>query len=480
MYEADTSLNTDQEPLLNITRMYRFLSEYARDSIMFFDVAGQILEFNRTALQTYGYLREEMIGMNIDKIRSPETAHLIKAQMQQALNQGVMFETMHRRKDGAVFPVEVSAIGADLNGKRVIMSIVRDITLRVKADTELRKLSTAVEQSPCSVVITDINGNIEYVNPKFTQTTGYLPAEAIGKNPRILKSGHQPPAVYEEMWRAITAGEEWQGEFQNISKSGTLFWESASISGIRDATGKITHYLAIKEDITPRKHMEDSIRRDMELASRIQRGLLPADLDNRFLQVRTIYRPHHHVGGDLFGYSWDEKSATLSGYIADVMGHGVGTALQAAALRALFYQAEEQKRSPAETLRWINSRIPAYFTEDTFAAAVYFQFDFIRKLLVFAVAGINHLFAWSKQFAGLVTRPGIYLGIIEEYEYEDHTVNLHSGDSFIFLTDGLFDLIADRHGFACLPRGKHWDFLHALAAENKMTDDASALYIAIN
>src|SRR5271169_7147422 len=88
----------------------------------------------------------------------------------------------------------------------------------------LRKFSRAVEQSPASVVITDTDGNIEYVNPKFTRVTGYAPDEVLGMNPRILKSGEQPPEVYRELWETITAGREWRGEFHNRKKNGDLFW----------------------------------------------------------------------------------------------------------------------------------------------------------------------------------------------------------------------------------------------------------------
>jgi two-component system cell cycle sensor histidine kinase/response regulator CckA len=123
----------------------------------------------------------------------------------------------------------------------------------------LRKLSRAVEQSPVSVVITDTDGSIEYVNPKFTQVTGYSSDEVFGMNPRILKSGEASPEVYREMWATITAGREWRGEFHNRKKGGELFWEFASISPILDERGQITHFVAVKEDITNRKRAEEAL-----------------------------------------------------------------------------------------------------------------------------------------------------------------------------------------------------------------------------
>jgi PAS domain S-box-containing protein len=141
-----------------------------------------------------------------------------------------------------------------------VVGVNLDITARKQAEEERRKLSQAVEQSPASVVITDLRGEIQYVNPKFTEVTGYTFDEALGKNPRILKSGRTAPEVYQELWQTITSGREWRGEFQNKRKSGEVYWESANISPIRSADGTVTCYLAVKEDITARREMEDSIR----------------------------------------------------------------------------------------------------------------------------------------------------------------------------------------------------------------------------
>ncbi|MBI5805372.1 PAS domain S-box protein [candidate division TA06 bacterium] len=140
---------------------------------------------------------------------------------------------------------------------------------RIKLVSDLRKLSTAVEQSPSVIVITDLEGNIEYTNPAFEKTTGYARAEAIGQNPRILKSGELPSEEYRRLWETITAGNEWRGQFHNKRKDGSLYWEQATISGIKDAGGKIVKYLAVKEDITERKMMEDELR-----ASEIQNRAL--------------------------------------------------------------------------------------------------------------------------------------------------------------------------------------------------------------
>ena len=136
----------------------------------------------------------------------------------------------------------------------------RDITERKKNEDELQQLSLAVQQSPVSVVITDPQGNISYVNPKFTECTGYGPNEVVGKNPRILKSGLFAPDLYQGLWATIKAGKTWHGEFCNKKKNGEIYWEAASITPITNKMGEITHFLAVKEDITERRRAEKEFR----------------------------------------------------------------------------------------------------------------------------------------------------------------------------------------------------------------------------
>ena len=132
----------------------------------------------------------------------------------------------------------------------------RDITARKRVETSLRKLTRAIEQAPVSVVITDTEGFIEYVNPHFTKASGYPAVEVLGRSTRLLKSGYSSREEYGDMWRTISSGEVWQGEFHNKRRDGSLIWERASIAPVRDEKGTVTHYVAVKEDITERKHAE--------------------------------------------------------------------------------------------------------------------------------------------------------------------------------------------------------------------------------
>ncbi len=146
-----------------------------------------------------------------------------------------------------------------------------EIERREKVEESLQILSRATDQSPASIVITDVNGNIEYVNPKFEELTGYSLAEAKGENPRILKTGHTLSIEYKTMWESISGGGQWYGEFQNKKKNGDLYWEYASISAIRNAKGEITHYVSVKEDVTQRKLAEQAlIKLNQELEDMVE------------------------------------------------------------------------------------------------------------------------------------------------------------------------------------------------------------------
>ena len=144
---------------------------------------------------------------------------------------------------------------------------VEDFTARKRSEDQLRTLSWAVEQSPSIVVITDTAGTIEYVNRKFVEVTGYSSEEAVGSNPSLLQSGATPPEVYLDLWRTVCAGKEWRGEFQNRTKGGDLYSELAVISPVQDDRGVISHYIALKEDVTERRALAKALRHAQKMES---------------------------------------------------------------------------------------------------------------------------------------------------------------------------------------------------------------------
>ena len=225
------------------------------------------------------------------------------------------------RKDGSSFPVEYSSNPIYRNGQ-IVGAVVnfRDITERKQAEKRIRTLLQAVEQSPVSVVMTDTDGNIEYVNQAFELATGYQATEVIGKNPRILKSDLTPASHIRDLWQSLISGRSWQGELQNRKKNGQLFWERAYVAPVVDDFGNTSHYLAVKEDITLQKQQEAKIIHQANYDSL-------TDLPNRFLtldrlsQIIKEARRSQHKAAVLFLDLDDFKK------INDSMSHEAGDKL---------------------------------------------------------------------------------------------------------------------------------------------------------
>lgn len=189
------------------------------------------------------------------------------------------------------------------------------------------KLSRAVEESPNAVVITDLAGTIEYVNPKFSELTGYAPHEALGRNARFLKSGLTSPELYRDLWNAITSGREWRGEILNRKKNGDPYWEVVFISPIHDTGGAITHYVAVKEDITERKRAEADIRElNAALAAKAQ-TLEIANIDLEAFNSTVSHDMRNHIyaisgfAQVLLGKTCSEQDGECRNYLAIIVQH---------------------------------------------------------------------------------------------------------------------------------------------------------------
>ncbi len=195
---------------------------------------------------------------------------------------------------------------------RGLARVIRQAIERQRIEVQLRWLTLAVDQSPASVFITDPQGTIQYVNQRFSAITGYSAAEAIGKTPRILKSGLTPPAYYAALWKTIQSGETWRSEIQNRRKGGELYWDSVVVSPIRDARGEITHFLAVQEDITERKEREQTIRTSEErlrtLFETVNLIVLGLDASGRVNYVNPYFlQLTGHTREEAFGSDYFEQ-----------------------------------------------------------------------------------------------------------------------------------------------------------------------------
>jgi len=234
--------------------------------------SGQILQCNKTFLNIFGFeSKEEALRYPLEKLlKNPsELSKLIESIKDK--KRVDMVEGEFVAPDGRIVFVLNNAVGIfNDDGEMIKIRVyIVDITPRIIAYEEIRKLSRAVEQNPASVIITDPSGDIEYVNNKFCEVSGYSSDEVIGQNPRILNSGKQDKKFYENLWNTILSGKEWKGEFLNKKKNGDLFWESVLISPLVNEKGDINNFIASKEDITERKKSEESLNLFRSLVNQI-------------------------------------------------------------------------------------------------------------------------------------------------------------------------------------------------------------------
>ncbi|MCF8405172.1 MAG: PAS domain S-box protein [Bacteroidales bacterium] len=240
-----------------------------------------------------GYKSNELINnkhISYNDLIVAEDQNYVWDAIQNALKKNESFRLKYRVKtknNGIKWLWEQGTGVFDAEGKLLALEgFITDISEQVKAEEEIRKLSRSVEQSPTIVIIADLDAKIEYVNPRFTEVTGYSLSEILGKNPRVLKSGNTPKQVYKELWDSLNQGREWFGELQNRKKNGQLYWESANIFPLKDDAGKITHFIAMKEDITARKKMEEDLISAKEKAEESDK-LKSSFLANMSHEIRT-------------------------------------------------------------------------------------------------------------------------------------------------------------------------------------------------
>ena len=258
-----TARKHEQEALRESEERHRTVLAALDEGVYGMDGEGRCAFVNAAALAMLGYAEEEMLGQNQHELfhhhrpdgrpyPSADCPIFLTAHDGQLRRQVEWFI----RKDGSFFPVEVTATPMTTDGQQTgaVVSF-QDITQRLQAEDQVRKLSLAVEQSPESVVITDLDASIEYVNEAFVRNTGYRRDEVIGQNPRLLQSGKTPTETYCSLWATLSHGQSWKGEFLNRRKDGSEYVEFAIITPIRQPDGGISHYVAVKEDVTEKKRL---------------------------------------------------------------------------------------------------------------------------------------------------------------------------------------------------------------------------------
>ncbi len=283
------------------------------------DENGKIRQLNQVAQKMAGMDAEQLIGKNVHPLFHSENIAESECSLCLAIKENKPLSEVQVDRTHKSYLASLAKIELNSNIHAMVQSLT-DITHKIRTQQQLRTLWQAIEQSPVSVVITDGDANIEYVNPAFEQITGYERKHVIGKNPRILQSGKTPVAVYQAMWKTLLGGESWKGELLNKRRDGTLFWEEVQIAPVVDEQGTVRHYLAMKVDISLRKQYEETILKQAHFDSL-------TGLPNRFLSLDRLNQQMVEADRDACKVAVLFLDLDNFKKVNDTLGHDVGDKL---------------------------------------------------------------------------------------------------------------------------------------------------------
>lgn len=310
--------------------LYHGLIEQLSDAIFVSqEKSGQIIDCNTHACRSLGYTRDELLRLTIFDIATAITPGASwDAELSIFARDGRrLSETLHRRRDGSVFPVEVNATLVLRGNERYIVAVARDLSERKQAETALHLKNTALNSTANAIVITDKDGVIEWANPAFTEMTGFSLDEALGKRPKeLVKTGIQPREFYEALWNTILSGKVWRGEVVNKRKNGTLYTEEMTITPVYTADKVITHFIAVKQDISLRKEAE----RKLSQSETSYRGIINSISEAVYIQnEQGVFIDVNQGASTMYGYTRDELIGATPEFVSAPGKNDLAATMQA-------------------------------------------------------------------------------------------------------------------------------------------------------
>ncbi len=366
LYMRDVTAQRATEDALNESeRTFMRIFHASSDAAVLLDTAGRTVDCNAAALRLLGIeSHEQVLGKRPSAFAPPrqpdgsDSLEMAANNLRIALREGSrQFDWVHLRRDGSTFQASVALTTLPFQGRRLVHCVFRDIDAERRAEEERMRLATAIEQAAESVLITDAAGVIRYVNPAFTQQTGYTAEEAIGCTPRMLRSDRHTEAFYRELWETITRGSTWQGRFVNRRKNGDLFYEDATISPVRGEAGEIVNYVALKRDVTNEVLLERQLRQGQKMQAI---GTLAGGIAHDFNNLLSLVVGHAEVGLDRL----PEDHPTLENLHSILKAAGRASDLVSQILT--FSRQEDQEYAPVqidlivkEALKFLRAALPA-------------------------------------------------------------------------------------------------------------------------
>jgi len=356
--------------------------------------------------------------------------------------------------------------------------VFHDNTRKKETETLIQTLTSAVEQTADSIIITDRSGLIEYVNPAFEQTTGYTREEAWGRTPRILKSGVHDDAFYERLWDTILSGRVFRDTLANRKKNGEIFFAEQTITPMRGSTGTITHFVTVVKDVTEQRKLQEQ-QFQMGLARAVQQqlyGMPPPEVAG--FDFAGAAFPADATGGDYFDFV--PLPGNLIGIvIGDICGHGISSALLMAELRAYLRAFAQPSFYAGAILSLTNNALVSDLEQNHFATLIFCCLDPASGSLVYANAG--HTFGYILDPAGAVKLTlesmDIPLGFLPGHDYRcSDPSTLEPGDILILLTDGITE--AERPDQSPFGAKRALEFIQTHRGESAQ-DIVTGLYQAV-
>ncbi|NWG12245.1 MAG: SpoIIE family protein phosphatase [Acidobacteria bacterium] len=411
---------------------------------------GRFLLFNRVA--------EEILGMGATDAAPEEWSRiygcyrpdkvtpfpsldlpLVRALAGEHVGETEIFIRNQKRPEGVWITVNASPLRDDAGIVEGGVVVLRNVTVEKEAQEEVRRLTSAVEQTADSILITDKDGYVKYVNPAFELTTGYSRREILGRTPRLLKSGQHDPDFYRTLWSTINSGRPFRATITNRKKNGELYYAEQTITPMRDGTGKIAHFVSVLKDVTEQRKMQEQ-EFQMRLARTVQQRFynLPPLKIGAFEIAGSAF-PADATGGDYFDFI-RMPHGHFGITIADVSGHGFASALLMAELRASLRAHSRRTADPGEILKWVNEELVSDLEASSFITLVLCRIQPHERTLIYSNAG--HVPGYVLDARGIVRRvldsTALPLGLFPAGRYPcSENMRIEPGETLALLTDGI-------------------------------------------
>ncbi len=433
-------------------RLMNIILESLSDGIIVADTTGQILTANlaATAIAGRGPTNikpsewSETYGLFVpgtENLFPPDELPLARAIRGEKTDSVKLLVRNRHVPEGTYVSVSGAPMRDSRGSVRGGVVVFRDITERKKTEEYLQRLSNAVEQTADAVIITDRNGTIEYVNPAFEASTGYSSEEAVGRNPKILKSGLQGPDFYRDLWETILRGEPFRGMTVNRKKNGEHYHAEQTITPMKNGEGEITHFVSVFKDMTERRKLQEQ-EIEMEFAAKVQRELFPAAppvLSGYDLAGAAF--PAQATSGDYFDFIRISDD-TLAIVVADVTGHGVGPALVMAEVRAYLRSLFHATDDLVSIMSTINSFLFADLDDNLFVTMILAKLEPAsgRCAFVNSAHPCGYVVDRSGEVAAELKSVCLPLGLFCELpQCAENEFALGEGDVMALVTDGVLE-----------------------------------------